>query len=106
MFKTFLHFAIFAYPHKLGLCILNRPCTVNASLGCPHLECVHVHARHVFCKETVKTLKQTKKNLSFPSVQQFYFCHLCKVHCIQGEGLLLLLVLKLYAPGRIMYSNT
>ena len=48
MFKTFLHFAIFAYPHKLGLCILNRPCTVNASLGCPHLECVHVHARHVF----------------------------------------------------------
>jgi len=40
MFNTFFHFAIFAYQHKLGRCIVNRPCTVNALLGCPRLDVV------------------------------------------------------------------
>ena len=35
MFNTFLHFAIFAYQYKLGPCIVNRPSTANAVLGCP-----------------------------------------------------------------------
>jgi len=30
MFNTFLHFALFAYQFKLGPCIVNRPCTVDA----------------------------------------------------------------------------
>ena len=40
MFDTFLHFAIFAYQFKLGPCIVNRSCTVNAVLGCPLLDFV------------------------------------------------------------------
>ena len=40
MFNTFLHFAICAYPCKLGPGIVNRPCTVNAVLGCPLLDFV------------------------------------------------------------------
>ena len=40
MFNTFLHFAIFAYKLKLESCIVNRPCTVNAVLGCPLLDFV------------------------------------------------------------------
>ena len=40
MFNTFLHFAIFAYQVRLGPCIVNRPCTANAVLGCPLLDCV------------------------------------------------------------------
>ena len=40
MFYTFLHFAIFVYQFKLGPCIVNRTCTVNAVLGCPLLDFV------------------------------------------------------------------
>ena len=40
MFNTFLHFAIFAYQFMLGPCVVNRPCTVNAVLGCPLLDFV------------------------------------------------------------------
>ena len=40
MFSTFLHFVIFAYQFMLGPCIVNRQCTVNASLVCPLLDFV------------------------------------------------------------------
>ena len=40
MFNTCLHFAIYAYQFKLGPCIVNIPCNVNAVLGCPHLDFV------------------------------------------------------------------
>jgi len=49
VFNTFLHFAIFPYQVKLGPCIVNRPCPVNAVLGCP----LPVHARYHFRKENV-----------------------------------------------------
>ena len=38
MFNTFLHFAICAYQFKLGPCTVNRPCNINAVLGCPLLD--------------------------------------------------------------------
>jgi len=40
MFNTCLHFALYAYQFKLGPCIVNIPCNVNAVLGCPHLDFV------------------------------------------------------------------
>ena len=51
MFNTLLHFAIFAYQFKLGPCIVNRPCTVNAVLGCSLSRLCPVHARYHFRKE-------------------------------------------------------
>ena len=59
MFTLSYTLDIFVYQHKLGLCIVNRPCNVNALLGCPRLD--FVHARHVFCKETVNTLKRNNQ---------------------------------------------
>ena len=39
MFNTF--FAFFQYLHiNIGPCIVNKPCTVNAVLGCPRLDVV------------------------------------------------------------------
>ena len=53
MFNTFLHFAIFAYQFKLGPCIVNRPCTVNAVLGCPLLDSVLFMPDIIFIKKIV-----------------------------------------------------
>ena len=53
MFNTFLHFAIFAYQFKLGPCIVNRPCTVNAVLGCPLLDFVLFMPDIIFVKKIV-----------------------------------------------------
>ena len=53
MFNTFLHFAIFAYQFKLGPCIVNRTCTVNAALGCPLLDFVLFMSDIIFVKKTV-----------------------------------------------------
>ena len=53
MFKTFLHFAIFAYQFKLEPCIFNRPCTVNAVLGCPLLDSVLFMPAIIFVKKIV-----------------------------------------------------
>ena len=39
MFNTFFHFSFFAYQHT-GPCIVIKPCTVNAVLGCPRLDFV------------------------------------------------------------------
>ena len=51
MFNTFLHFAILAYQNKLGRCITNRPCTVNAVFGCNHTDCVLFMPNMFFFKE-------------------------------------------------------
>ena len=53
MFNTFLHFAIFAYQFKLGPCIVNRPCTDNAVLGCPLLDVVLFMPNIIFVKKIV-----------------------------------------------------
>jgi len=52
MFNTILHFAICVYQHKLGPCIVNKLCTVNALLGCPHLDFVMFMPDMFFCKES------------------------------------------------------
>ena len=44
--------------------------------------------------------KTNKKKLSFASVHQIYCYHLCILHCIRGEGLLLK-----SCPGSVMYSH-
>ena len=51
MVNTFLHFAIFAYQLKLEPCIVNRPCTVNAVLGCPLLDFVLLMPDIIFVKK-------------------------------------------------------
>ena len=53
MFSTFLHFAIFAYQFNLESCIVNRPCTVNAVLGCPLLDCVLFMPDIIFVNKSV-----------------------------------------------------
>ena len=53
MFNTFLHFAIFAYPFKLEPCIVNRPCTVNAVVGCPLPDFVVFMLDIIFVKKIV-----------------------------------------------------
>mgnify|MGYP007133250195 FL=1 len=49
----FLHFAIFVYQFKLGPCIVDRPCTVNAALGCPLLDVVLFILDVIFVKKIV-----------------------------------------------------
>ena len=51
MFNTFLHFAIVAYQFKLEPCIVNRPCTLNAVLGCPLLDFVLLMPDIIFVKK-------------------------------------------------------
>ena len=53
MFNTFLNFAIIAYQFKLGPCIVNWPCTVDAVLGCPLLDCVLFMSDIIFVKKTL-----------------------------------------------------
>jgi len=53
MLNTFLHFAIFAYQFKLGPCIVNRPCTVNAVLGLLLLDFVIFMPDIIFVKKIV-----------------------------------------------------
>ena len=53
MFNTFLHFAIFAYQFNLESCIVNRPCTVNAVLGCPLLDFGMFMPDIIFAKKKV-----------------------------------------------------
>jgi len=53
MFNTFLHFAICAYQVKLGPCIVNRPCTVNAVLGLLLLDFVIFIPDIIFVKKIV-----------------------------------------------------
>ena len=51
MFNTFLHFEIFAYQFKLEPCIVNRPCTFNAVLGCLLLDFVLFMPAIIFVKK-------------------------------------------------------
>jgi len=51
--NTFLHFEIFAYKFKLGPCIVNRSCTVNAVLGCPLQDFVLFIPDIIFVKKNV-----------------------------------------------------
>ena len=53
MFNTFLHFAIFAYQFKLGPCIVNRPCTVNAEVDCPPPDFVVFMLYIIFVRKNV-----------------------------------------------------
>ena len=53
MFNKFLHFATVAYKFKLGPCIVNRPCTDNAVLGCPLLDVVLFMPDTIFVKKIV-----------------------------------------------------
>ena len=50
---TAAYFVICAYPCKLGPGIVNRPCTVNAVLGCPLLYFVMFMPDIIFVKKTV-----------------------------------------------------
>ena len=51
MFNTCLHFTIFAYQFNLGPCIINRPSTVNAVLGCPLLNFILFMPDNIFVKK-------------------------------------------------------
>ena len=66
MFNTVLHFEIFAYKFKLGPCIVNRSCTVNAVLGCPLQDFVIFMPDIIFVKKivlrTVKTSSPKTQN--------------------------------------------
>ena len=53
MFNTFLHFGIFAYQFKLGPCIVNRPCTVNAVVDCPPPDFVVFMLYIIFVRKNV-----------------------------------------------------
>ena len=69
MFNTFLHFAICAYPFKLGPCIVNRPCIVNAVILSPLLHFVLFMPDIIFVKKVVLrnsyTFKTNKKEIIF-----------------------------------------
>ena len=77
MFNTFLHFAIVAYHFKLEPSIVNRPCTLNAVLGCPLLDFVLLMPDIIFVKKIVLrnslNFKTNTKKISFSSVQNFIF---------------------------------
>jgi len=48
MFNTFLHFAIFAYPHKLGRCIVNKTLHCQCRIRLSSARPCSVHVRRVF----------------------------------------------------------
>ena len=108
MFNTF-HFAIFAY-QMCGRGIVNRSCTVNAVLGCPHLECVLYMPVMFFCKEScikkqLKLSNKQKETIFICTTILFY--HLFILHCILDEGLshpLTIAIVEVMPRGRVIYS--
>jgi len=70
MFNTLLHFAIFAHQFKLGPCIVNRSCTVNAVLGCRILDFVLFTSDIIFLKKIVLS---TSENFKTNKKETFIF---------------------------------
>ena len=103
MFTLSYTLDIFVYQRKLGLCIVNRPCNVSALLGCPRLDLVHV--RHVFCKETVYTLKRNKQINNHFICTAILFLSPFIFNCILARDYrirqILLLLKKCPGPGNL-----
>ena len=72
---------------NIGPCIVNKPCTVNAVLGCPRLYFVSFMPGLFFCKDNyvkkqVKLFKKANKNISFfYTTQHFLNLPVLSNHC-------------------------
>ena len=86
MFNTLLHFAIFAHQFKLGPCIVNRSCTVNAVLGYRILDFVLFTSDIIFVKKIVLRTSynfKTNKKETFLPYNNFILApsYIKTVHC-------------------------